>query len=96
MKKEDKIYRGDNELGLVYLIEGETTYFKQKAVLALEKAKRYEATREYFRVYEDKNTFRLVDKAKVEKNKIELIRVKLFDGRLVWMEKNNAIKKGLI
>ena len=94
--KESKIFREDNEHCLAYLLEGESSYMKQKALAALEKAKKYEATREYFHVYEDEKTYRLVDKQKVLNAKIELVRVVLRCGRLVWMTKKNALKKGYI
>lgn len=94
--KESKIFREDNEHCLTYLLEGETSYLKQKALLALDKAKKYEATKEFFHVYEDEKTYRLIDKQKVINKKIELVRVKFRDGRLVWMTKKNAIKNGYI
>lgn len=93
---QNKIFRDDNEDGLVYLLEGEKVYNHHKALEALAKCKEMEQGKHLIPVWIDHNTTKLVDMEKIKKRKMELIRVKMGKGELVWMEKKVAIKNGFI
>lgn len=94
--RENKILRGDKENGLTYLIEGESTYNKQKALAALAVAKELESKRDTIPVWYDERTIRLVSLEKIKRKKLEIIRVKIGKGELVFMEKDIAKKNGFI
>lgn len=94
--QENKIFREDKENGLTYLIEGESTYNRQRVIAALKIAKEQEAKRETIPVWYDKNTTRLVSMEKIKRRKMEIIKVKIGKGELVFMEKEIAKKNGFI
>lgn len=70
--------------------------YRDRAIEALKTAKEIEANRKTIPVWIDHNTIKLVDVEKVKKRKMELIRVKIGKGELVFMEKSVAIKNGFI
>ena len=84
--------------GLHYMTEGgsEVLVYRDRAIEALKTAKDLEASRKTIPVWVDHNTTKLVDMEKVKKRKMELIRVKMGKGELVWMERKTAIKNGFI
>lgn len=94
--RENKILRGDKENGLTYLIEGENTYNKQKALAALAVAKELEAKKETIPVWYDERTTKFVSLEKIKRKKMEIIKVKIGKGELVFMEKDVAKKNGFI
>lgn len=94
--KDNKILREDKDNGLTYLIEGESQYNRMKALAALEIAKAQEAKRETIPVWYDERTIRLVSLEKIKRKKMEIIKVKIGKGELVFMEKEVAIKNGFI
>lgn len=94
--QENKIFREDKENRLTYLIEGESTYNRQRAIAALKIAKEQEAKRETIPIWYDKNTTRLVSIEKIKRRKMEIIKVKIGKGELVFMEKEIAKKNGFI
>lgn len=79
-----------------YLLEGDAAIWRRYADDALKRAKELEAKKDLIPVWHDERTIKLVDKKKIEKRKLELIRVKIGKGELVWMEKQVAIKNGFI
>ena len=79
-----------------YLLEGDAAMWKRHAENALKVAKEQEATKKLIPVWVDATTTKLVDMEKIKKRKMEIIRVKIGKGELVWMEKNVAIKNGFI
>ena len=79
-----------------YLIEGDNAGFCRDAEKALIKAKELEAKRETIPVWYDKNTTRLVSLEKIKRKKMEIIKVKMGKGELVFMEKKTAIENGFI
>ena len=79
-----------------YLLEGDAAIWKRHAENALAKAKEIEASKKLIPVWVDATTTKLVDMEKIKKRKMEIIRVKIGKGELVWMEKNVAIKNGFI
>ena len=84
--------------GLHYMTEGGSgvLVYRDRAIEALKTAKEIEANRKTIPVWVDHNTTKLIDMEKVKKRKMELIRVKMGKGELVWMEKKVAIKNGFI
>lgn len=86
----------DINTGLNYLVERAFFQNRELAKESLSKAKQYEAEHTFLPVWEDAHTTRLVDVEKIKSQKLEIIRVKLPSGRLVWMEKKNAIKRKFI
>lgn len=86
----------ENDITSGYLLEGDAARYRRDALIALEKAKTIEANRKLIPIWIDHNTTKLVDMEKVKKRKMELIRVKMGKGELVWMEKQVAIKNGFI
>lgn len=83
------------EHGPMYLVQGEFAY-RDQAQKALVKAKELEASKKTIPVWYDMNTIRLVDMDKIKRKKMEIIRVKIGKGRLVWMEKSVAKENGFI
>lgn len=79
-----------------YLTEGDNAQFRVQAEKALAKAKEQEAARQTIPVWIDRNTTKLVSLEKIKKKKMEIIKVKIGKGELVFMEKNVAIKNGFI
>lgn len=94
--RDNKILREDKDNGLTYLIEGESQYNRMKALAALEIAKAQEAKRETIPVWYDERTIRLVSLEKIKRKKMEIIKVKIGKGELVFMEKEIAKKNGFI
>lgn len=94
--QENKTFREDKENRLTYLIEGESTYNRQRVIAALKIAKEQEEKRETIPVWYDKNTTRLVSMEKIKRRKMEIIKVKIGKGELVFMEKEIAKKNGFI
>ena len=92
--REDKIFR--EEGGLTYLLEGESAYNRAKAREALAVAKELESKRDTIPVWYDERTIRLVSLEKIKRKKLEIIRVKIGKGELVFMEKDIAKKNGFI
>lgn len=85
----------ENEHTPSYLIQGEFAY-RDQAIKALAKAKEVEATRKTIPVWYDKCTIRMVSLEKIKRKKLEIIKVKIGKGELVFMEKEVAIKNGFI
>lgn len=68
----------------------------EKAKKILHKCKDQESKEKFISVYIDKQTIKLIPLEKIKRKKMEIIKVKLDGSRLVFMEKDNAIKKGYI
>lgn len=81
---------------MTYLIEGDNAVYRVQAERALAKAKEQEAARQAIPVWIDRNTTKLVSLEKIKKKKMEIIKVKIGKGELVFMEKQVAIKNGFI
>lgn len=94
--RDNKILREDKDNGLTYLIEGESQYNRIKALAALEVAKAQETKRETIPVWYDERTIRLVSLEKIKRRKMEIIKVKMGKGEIVFMEKEIAKKNGFI
>ena len=86
----------EKEFTTTYLIEGDNAVYRAQAERALAKAKEQEATRQTIPVWIDRNTTKLVSLEKIKKKKMEIIKVKIGKGELVFMEKQVAIKNGFI
>lgn len=84
------------EYGPTYLIEGDAARYKREAEKALIKAKELESKRETIPIWYDECTIRLVSLEKIKRKKMEIIKVKIGKGELVFMEKEIAIKNGFI
>lgn len=84
--------------GLNYMTEGGsgTLAYRDRAIEALRVAKELEENKKTIPVWVDCQTTKLVDLEKVKKYGLQIIRVKIPGGRIVWMEKQNAIDKGYI
>jgi len=80
----------------IYLIEGDAAAYKREAVKTLAKAKELESKKDLIPVWYDERTIRLVDKEKIKRKKMDIIKVKMGKGELVFMEKQIAIKNGFI
>lgn len=93
---QNKILREDNECGLTYLLEGEKVYNRQKAIEALAKCKEMEKQRDEIPVWIDKNTTVMMDKKKIKRKKLEILKVKIGGGKLAYMERKTAIKNGFL
>ena len=86
----------EKEFTTTYLIEGDNAVYRVQAERALAKAKEQEATRKAIPIWCDRNTTKLVSLEKIKKKKMEIIKVKIGKGELVFMEKQVAIKNGFI
>ena len=86
----------DINTGLNYLVERAFFQNRELAQESLSKAKQYEAEHTFLPLWEDAHTVKMVDVEKIKKKKMEILRVKIPSGRLVWIERKNAIKRGLI
>lgn len=86
----------EKEFTTTYLIEGDNAVYRVQAERALIKAKEQEAARQTIPVWIDRNTTKLVSLEKIKKKKMEIIKVKIGKGELVFMEKSVAIKNGFI
>lgn len=84
--------------GVQYLTEGfsSTRMYKERAMEALAIAKEMEEQKKTIPVWVDANTTKFMDMEKIKRKKLEIIRVKIGRGELVWMEKSTAIKNGFI
>ena len=84
--------------GVMYLAEGlsSTIMYRDRAIEALKVAKELEATKQTIPVWYDHNTIKLVSMEKIKRKKLEILRVKIGRGEIVWMEKEVAIKNGFI
>ena len=90
------MYNEDIESAPTYLIDSEAGRFREEAEKVLEKAKLQESKKKIIPVWVDHNTTKLMDMEKIKKRKLEIIRVKMGKGELVWMERKTAIKNGFI
>lgn len=79
-----------------YLVEGDASHWKIEAEKALKKAKELEVKKKVIPVWYDKNTTRLVSLEKIKRKNMEIVKVKIGKGEIVWMEKQVAIKNGFI
>lgn len=79
-----------------YLIEGDNAIWRIEAEKVLKKAKEQEKKKDTIPVWYDERTTRLVSLEKIKRKKLEIIRVKIGRGEIVWMEKKVAIKNGFI
>lgn len=84
--------------GVQYLTEGfsSTRMYKERAMDALNIAKELERQKKTIPVWVDANTTKFVDMEKIKRKKLEIIRVKIGRGEIVWMEKSTAINNGFI
>lgn len=83
---------------LNYMTEGgsSTLAYRDRAIEALKVAKELESKKDTIPVWYDSHTIKLVDKKKIEKYEMQILKVKIPGGRIVWMEKQNAKDKGFI
>jgi hypothetical protein len=79
-----------------YLIEGDDAQFRVQAEKALKIAKDLEAKKETIPVWYNERTTKFVSLEKIKRKKLEIIKVKIGKGELVFMEKNVAIKNRFI
>lgn len=88
----------EKRYGLCYLIESSSdiTTVRYKALEILKEVKEREKKKNFIPVWVDAQTLKLVDMEKIKRLKMQIIKVRLSWGRIVWMEKDNAIKKGFI
>lgn len=84
--------------GMNYMTEGGsgTLAYRERAIEALKVAKEMEAGKKTIPVWIDWQTTKLMDLEKIKRFGLQIIRVKIPGGRIVWMEKKNAIDKGYI
>ena len=84
--------------GLHYMTEGGSgsLAYRDRAIEALKIAKEIEAGKNTIPVWVDWQTTKLIDLDKIKRFGLQIIRVKIPGGRLVWMEKKNAIGRGYI
>lgn len=78
-----------------YLIEGDNAQYRVQAEKALARAKEIEATKKSIPVWYDHNTIKLVTLEKIQRRKLEIIKVKIGKGELAWMERKRLLKTGL-
>ncbi len=79
-----------------YLIEGDAARFRKEALKALAITKELESKKEAIPVWCDERTTRLVTLEKIKRKKLEIVKVKIGRGELVFMEKEVAKKNGYI
>ena len=84
--------------GMNYMNEGGsgTLAYRERAMEALKVAKEIESSKKTIPVWVDWQTTKLVDMKKIKRLGLQIIKVKIPGGRLVWIEKQNAIDKGYI
>lgn len=84
--------------GVQYLTEGfsSTRMYKERAEEALKCAKELEEQKKTIPVWVDANTTKFMDLEKIKRKKLEILRVKIGRGEIVWMEKSTAIKNGFV
>lgn len=84
--------------GVHYMTEGGSGIlaYRERAIEALKRAKELDSKKKIISVWEDYQTIKLVDLNSVKRRGLQIIRVKLPTGRIVWMEKQVAIKNGFI
>ena len=86
----------EKEHAPTYLIEGDFKHWRIEAEKVLKKAKEQEKKKDTIPVWYDERTIRLVSLEKIKRKKMEVLRVKIGKGEIVWMEKSIAIKNGFI
>jgi hypothetical protein len=86
----------DLNTGMNYLVERAFFQNRELAQESLSKAKQYEAEHAYLPVWVDAQTTKLVEVEKIKQKKLEIVKIKIPSGRLVWIERKNAIKRGFI
>lgn len=69
---------------------------RDKTLEVLKTVKEREKKKNFISVWVDDQTLKFIDIEKINRLKLQIIRVRLPSGRIVWIEKNNAIKKGFI
>ena len=81
-----------------YLTEGGsgTLAYKERAIEALKVAKEMEVKKKIIPVWIDYQTTKLIDMEKIKRRGLEIIRARIPGNRIVWIEKDNAIKRGFI
>lgn len=84
--------------GINYMTEGGagTLAYKERAEENLKIAKEIEAQKSTIPVWIDFQTTKFMDLEKIKRKKLEIIKVKLKRGGLVWMERKTAIENGFI
>ena len=84
--------------GTNYMTEGGsgTLVYKERAEENLKIAKEMEAQKNTIPVWVDFQTTKFMDLEKIKRKKLEIIKVKLKRGGLVWMERKTAIQNGFI
>ena len=73
-----------------------TIAYKDRAEENLKMAKEMEAQKNTIPVWVDYQTTKFMDLEKIKRKKLEVIKVKLKRGGLVWMERKTAIENGFI
>lgn len=86
----------EREHAPTYLIEGDFKHWRIEAEKVLKKAKEQEKKKDTIPVWYDERTIRLVSLEKIKRKKMEVLKVKIGKGEIVWMEKQVAIKNGFI
>ena len=86
----------EREHAPTYLIEGDFKHWRIEAEKVLKRAKEQEKKKDTIPVWYDERTIRLVSLEKIKRKKLEIIRVKIGKGELVFMEKEIAKKNGFI
>jgi hypothetical protein len=82
--------------GLDYLVERDIVNNHNLAKRVLAEAKEKEAQSKPMPVWVDERTTKLMTLESIKRKGVEIVRVKIGKGELVWMEKKNAIKRGFI
>jgi hypothetical protein len=86
----------EREHAPTYLIEGDFKHWRIEAEKVLKRAKDQEKKKDTIPIWYDERTTRLVSLEKIKRKKMEVLRVKIGKGEIVWMEKSIAIKNGFI
>ena len=82
--------------GLDYLVERDIVNNHNLAKRVLAEAKEKEAQNKPLPVWVDERTTKLMTLESIKRKGLEIVRVKIGKGEMVWMERRNAIKKGFI
>lgn len=82
--------------GLDYLVERDMRNNIDLARSVLARAKEVEEKKKPIPVWVDAHTTKLMTLESIKRKGLEIVRVKIGKGELVWMEKKNAIKRGFI
>ena len=86
----------EREHAPTYLIEGDFKHWRVEAEKVLKRAKEQEKKKDTIPIWYDERTTRLVSLEKIKRKKMEVLKVKIGKGEIVWMEKQVAIKNGFI